>query len=103
MIGTIIPPVALPRCVDRVEGYLTATASEDWGLVLEVCERASSSEANAKETIKALKREFKSVSNLLSFGRGRPHHAHPQIRGAPGPIIRRSRRLFPTICYTCSI
>ncbi|KAF9784714.1 hypothetical protein BJ322DRAFT_1007361 [Thelephora terrestris] len=43
----------------RMIGYLTATASEDWALVLEVCERASSSEANAKEAIKALKREFK--------------------------------------------
>ena len=44
-----------------MEGYLTATASEDWGLVLEVCERASSSESNAKEAVKALRREFKSV------------------------------------------
>ena len=48
-----------------MEGYLTATGSEDWALVLEVCERASSSEANAKEAIKALKREFKSVPRDL--------------------------------------
>ncbi|KAJ3753166.1 hypothetical protein EV360DRAFT_53908 [Lentinula raphanica] len=40
-------------------GYLTATASEDWTLVLEVCDRASSNEANAKEAVKALRREFK--------------------------------------------
>ncbi|KAJ3929303.1 MAG: hypothetical protein NXY57DRAFT_900339, partial [Lentinula lateritia] len=40
-------------------GYLTATASEDWALVLEVCDRASSNEANAKEAVKALRREFK--------------------------------------------
>lgn len=40
---------------------MTATASEDWSLVLEVCDRASASEANAKEAVKALRREFKSV------------------------------------------
>ncbi|KZP04036.1 hypothetical protein FIBSPDRAFT_768027, partial [Athelia psychrophila] len=40
-------------------GYLTATSSEDWSLVLEVCDRASESEANAKEAVKALRREFK--------------------------------------------
>ena len=40
-------------------GFLTATASEDWALVLDVCERASASEANAKEAIRALRREFK--------------------------------------------
>jgi len=52
-----------------VEGYLTATASEDWALVLEVCERASSSESNAKEAVKALRREFKSVPlHALLFG-----------------------------------
>lgn len=42
-------------------GYLTATASEDWSLVLEVCDRASASEANAKEAVRALRREFKCV------------------------------------------
>ncbi|KAJ4484361.1 hypothetical protein C8J55DRAFT_510397 [Lentinula edodes] len=43
----------------RMIGYLTATASEDWALVLEVCDRASYNEANAKEAVKALRREFK--------------------------------------------
>ncbi|KAG2145564.1 hypothetical protein BD769DRAFT_1346935 [Suillus cothurnatus] len=43
----------------RMIGYLTATSSEDWTLVLEVCERASATEANAKEAMKALRREFK--------------------------------------------
>ncbi|KAI6123088.1 hypothetical protein EV401DRAFT_1858317 [Pisolithus croceorrhizus] len=43
----------------RLIGYLTATASEDWSIVLEVCERASATEANAKEAAKALRREFK--------------------------------------------
>jgi len=43
-------------------GYLTATSSEDWTLVLEVCERASANEANAKEAARALRREFKYVS-----------------------------------------
>ncbi|KAI0299014.1 hypothetical protein B0F90DRAFT_1810761 [Multifurca ochricompacta] len=44
---------------DREDGYLTATSSEDWAVVLEVCERASATEANAKEAAKALRREFK--------------------------------------------
>ncbi|KAI0309899.1 hypothetical protein OF83DRAFT_1166758 [Amylostereum chailletii] len=43
----------------RMIGYLTATASEDWAIVMEVCDRSSSSEANAKEAAKALRREFK--------------------------------------------
>ncbi|KAL4077659.1 hypothetical protein J3A83DRAFT_4215420 [Scleroderma citrinum] len=43
----------------KMIGYLTATASEDWSIVLEVCERASASEANAKEASRALRREFK--------------------------------------------
>jgi hypothetical protein len=42
-----------------VLGYLAATASEDWALVLEVCERASANENNAKEAVRALRREFK--------------------------------------------
>jgi hypothetical protein len=51
-------------------GYLTATSSEDWAVVLEVCERASATEANAKEASKALRKEFKSVflrPSLLDF------------------------------------
>ncbi|TFK17459.1 hypothetical protein FA15DRAFT_676054 [Coprinopsis marcescibilis] len=40
-------------------GYLAATASEDWMIVLEVCERASATEVNAKEAIRALRSEFK--------------------------------------------
>ncbi|KAH9996151.1 hypothetical protein BJV74DRAFT_828545, partial [Russula compacta] len=43
----------------RTIGYLTATSSEDWAVVLDVCERASATEANAKEAAKALRREFK--------------------------------------------
>ncbi|KAH9025582.1 hypothetical protein EDB85DRAFT_2149666 [Lactarius pseudohatsudake] len=38
---------------------VTATSSEDWAVVLEVCERASAAKANAKEAAKALRREFK--------------------------------------------
>ncbi|KAJ7233193.1 hypothetical protein C8J57DRAFT_1480377, partial [Mycena rebaudengoi] len=43
----------------RKIGFLTATASEDWTLVLDVCDQASSSESNAKEAVRALRREFK--------------------------------------------
>lgn len=49
----------IPSELTRMIGYLTATSSEDWALVLEVCERASATEANAKEVMKALRREFK--------------------------------------------
>ncbi|KAF7373431.1 hypothetical protein MSAN_00552700 [Mycena sanguinolenta] len=43
----------------RKIGFLTATAAEDWTLVLDVCDHASASEADAKEAVRALRREFK--------------------------------------------
>jgi hypothetical protein len=43
-------------------GFLIATASEDRNLVLEVCDRASASEANAKEAVKALRQVFRCVA-----------------------------------------
>ncbi|KAK7027599.1 hypothetical protein R3P38DRAFT_2526314, partial [Favolaschia claudopus] len=43
----------------RSTGYITDTASEDWSLILDVCDLASSSEANAKEAVRALRCEFK--------------------------------------------
>ncbi|KAF5352923.1 hypothetical protein D9758_007866 [Tetrapyrgos nigripes] len=43
----------------RMIGFLTATSSEDWALVLEVCETASAGETSAKEAVRALRREFK--------------------------------------------
>jgi len=43
----------------RMIGHLTATENEDWSVVLELCEMASASEANAKEAVKALRLEFK--------------------------------------------
>ncbi|RPD60760.1 hypothetical protein L227DRAFT_501092 [Lentinus tigrinus ALCF2SS1-6] len=49
------PPAELTRLL----GYLFATASEDWSLVLEVCDRVSASETSAKEAAKALRQEFK--------------------------------------------
>ncbi|KAJ7202381.1 hypothetical protein GGX14DRAFT_370494, partial [Mycena pura] len=39
--------------------FLTATASEDWTLVLDICDRASANDANAMEAVRALRREFK--------------------------------------------
>ncbi|KAG2081427.1 hypothetical protein BD769DRAFT_1784146 [Suillus cothurnatus] len=47
-----------PSELARLIEYLTAISSEDWTLVLEVCERASATEANAKEAMKSLRREF---------------------------------------------
>ncbi|KAJ7619440.1 hypothetical protein FB45DRAFT_159331 [Roridomyces roridus] len=43
----------------RKIGFLTATASEDWTLALDVCEHASANENNAREAVRALRREFK--------------------------------------------
>ncbi|KAG6906989.1 hypothetical protein DXG01_011065 [Tephrocybe rancida] len=40
-------------------GYLTATRSEDWGLILEITELASANENNAKEALRALRNELK--------------------------------------------
>jgi hypothetical protein len=57
----IIPDFSLPL------GYLTATACEDWEVVVEVCERASANQANAKEAAKALRREIKCVSTSISY------------------------------------
>ncbi|KAG1875808.1 hypothetical protein F4604DRAFT_1762121 [Suillus subluteus] len=54
-----------PSELTRMIGYLTATSSEDWTLVLEVCERASATEANAKEAMKALRREFKCLWAIM--------------------------------------
>ncbi|KAF9460486.1 hypothetical protein BDZ94DRAFT_1266034 [Collybia nuda] len=48
-----------PAELTRMIGYLTATAAEDWAVVLEVCDRASANENNAKEAVRALRREFK--------------------------------------------
>ncbi|KAK0200973.1 hypothetical protein DFS33DRAFT_1092493 [Desarmillaria ectypa] len=48
-----------PPSITRMIGFLTATASEDWSMVLEVCERSSVSDTNAKEAVRALRREFK--------------------------------------------
>ncbi|KII83855.1 hypothetical protein PLICRDRAFT_47049 [Plicaturopsis crispa FD-325 SS-3] len=48
-----------PAELTRMIGWLTATSSEDWALVLEVCERASASDTCAKEAVRALRREFK--------------------------------------------
>ena len=45
-------------------GYLTATAAEDWTLLMDVCDRASASEANAKAAVRALRSEFKYCSHF---------------------------------------
>ncbi|KIM38386.1 hypothetical protein M413DRAFT_245421 [Hebeloma cylindrosporum] len=45
--------------IRRMIGYLVALSSTDWSLLLQVCDRASASEASAKEAAQALKWEFK--------------------------------------------
>jgi len=44
-------------------GFLTATASDDWTLVLELCERASISESTAKGAANSLRQELKCVDS----------------------------------------
>ena len=43
-------------------GFLVAMASDDWTLVLELCERASASEGAAREAAKTLRIHFKCVN-----------------------------------------
>ena len=40
-------------------GYLTATASDDLTMLMDLCERTSTSKSAAKEAAKALRQEFK--------------------------------------------
>ncbi|KAH8797136.1 hypothetical protein DL96DRAFT_1642775 [Flagelloscypha sp. PMI_526] len=58
----------------RMIGYITAIACEDWDELMEVCERASLSESNAKEAVRALRREFK-----YGGGSGGPAHCRPPL------------------------
>ncbi|KAJ7145882.1 hypothetical protein C8R44DRAFT_863719 [Mycena epipterygia] len=53
------PPADEGNELTRKIGFLTATTSEDWMLVLDVCEHASASKSSAKEAARALRREFK--------------------------------------------
>ncbi|KAK1219790.1 hypothetical protein PQX77_017477, partial [Marasmius sp. AFHP31] len=55
----------------RLIGFLTATSSEDWALILDVCERATASDSNAKEAIRALCREFKYGQPQAQLGAGK--------------------------------
>ncbi|KAJ7710583.1 hypothetical protein B0H17DRAFT_1190295 [Mycena rosella] len=53
---------AWPRSISVSVTYLaqdSVTVSEDWTLVLDVCDHASTNESNAKEAVRALRREFK--------------------------------------------
>lgn len=82
MIGKSFRHPIYPMLTTLPLGYLTATSSEDWSIVLEVCERASASEANAKEAARALRREFKQVSSILHTLRFSLTLSSLQVRGA---------------------
>ncbi|KAK7014133.1 Rho guanine nucleotide exchange factor [Paramarasmius palmivorus] len=60
-----------PGDLTKSIGYLTATYQEDWALVLDVCERASSSEIQAKEAVRGLRREFKYGEPSMQLSAGR--------------------------------
>ncbi|KAH6911942.1 hypothetical protein BKA70DRAFT_1266028 [Coprinopsis sp. MPI-PUGE-AT-0042] len=80
--------VELERTLTYKIGYLTATNAEYWSAVLEICDRASLNEANAKEAVRALRREFKY---------GRPH---AQLAAAKlwAMMLRGSADIFVSEC-----
>ncbi|KDQ17109.1 hypothetical protein BOTBODRAFT_53695 [Botryobasidium botryosum FD-172 SS1] len=57
---TLVHPSRDPEwTLTQVMGYWIGNKSEDWMLVLDICDRAGSSEAGAKEAARALRKEFK--------------------------------------------
>ncbi|KIY53458.1 hypothetical protein FISHEDRAFT_68931 [Fistulina hepatica ATCC 64428] len=66
----LVDPEAPPE-LTRVIGYLTATGAENVELVLEVCDRVSENEANAKEAVRALRRELKYGEPSAQFAAAR--------------------------------
>ena len=79
------------------QGYLTAISCEDRAVLIEVCDRASATKANAKEATKALRREFKCVSisspihifsirSKLRYGEAFQQLSATQVR-IPPPVI----------------
>ncbi|KAG8913249.1 hypothetical protein FRC00_002796 [Tulasnella sp. 408] len=54
----------------KLMGYMIATASDDWTLLMEVCEQAST-EVGAKEAAKALRSEFKSAAPAAKLSAAR--------------------------------
>ena len=60
----IISSLCRRHSIPILTGYLTATAAEDWALLMDVCDRASASEANAKAAVRALRSEFKYCSHF---------------------------------------
>lgn len=94
LLGACHNPVSSADDLDEghIKGYLFATASEDWSLVLEVCDRVSQSEENAKEAAKALRREFKCVQHHAeristdNSDTGVGNHPHSSPRQGYGPL-----------------
>lgn len=62
---------SIPAPLTALIGFLTATGLDDPALILELCDRASASEVNAKEAARAIYREFKYAepSSQLSAAR----------------------------------
>lgn len=81
------------------QGYLTATLSEDWTVILDVLKRALATEANAKEAAKALRRV--QVHHLIQpLGMATPHNNYQWQKCASQTcsslIIRMALSLPPT-------
>lgn len=61
-----ILPLSTYVSADDALGFVAATATYDWTLFLEICDRASANEQGAKEAARALRREFKYVHLSLA-------------------------------------
>ena len=70
------------------KAHLTATENEDWALVLDMCERASASEANAREAVKALRMEFLLVTLSADFATFSLRNGNLKICGAVSAVRR---------------
>ncbi|KAG8908981.1 hypothetical protein FRB99_000084 [Tulasnella sp. 403] len=86
------PDSATPQLIrqwdlTRMMGFVTATASEDWTLVMEVCEQAST-ESGAKEAAKALRSEFKYADPPAMLSAARLWAV--LLRNTRAPFIRQS-------------
>ncbi|KAF7373451.1 Kinase-like protein [Mycena sanguinolenta] len=55
----------------RKISFLTATGSDDWTLVLDICDHASATKANAMEAMRALCRDFKYGEPAIQLAAGR--------------------------------
>ncbi|KAJ7646808.1 kinase-like domain-containing protein [Roridomyces roridus] len=74
----------------RKIGWLTGTGSEDWALIMDVCNHASFDETNAQEAAQALRRDIKYGEPVAQFVAARFFNAVEGVVVSPAtsPIVR---------------